>query len=203
MVLISLFEAARRLGERPQWVRDAVEAGFLESSPFGDDLGIYARQIEGLRRMVLEGPRWDEPLRETVLDLLAGFPVSNTHGAELRRLRDRLRAAEEAELAGQILAGRVTFYRASAEQHRRIDSANLGRQGLVGSGVSVIVNRNTRVEIQRYGLVLDPEGDVIWVEGAPRHHAVIEAFAYAVYGNARERSGGRKWLIQRRREAFE
>lgn len=203
MMLISLIEAARRLGERQQWIRGAVNAGILESAPFRDDIGVYEFQVEALRRMVFEGSRWDEATQDTVLDLLAGLPVSSLDGGELRKLRTRLRATEEAELAGQFLVGRVTLCRANVEQHRRIDSAKSGVQRLSGVGLSVIATRSARVEIERYGLERDPEGDVVLVDGAARHQIVLEAFAYVVYGNKRERSSGRKWLIRRRREAFE
>ncbi len=66
----------------------------------------------------------------------------------------------------------------------------------------MIVDQDIDRTIRSLGLTPDREGNVIAIERDARHLAVMEALAYTVYGSARERSAGSKWLEARRTEVL-
>ncbi|MHA3684230.1 hypothetical protein ACXR2W_08240 [Leucobacter sp. HY1908] len=201
-MITTTLDAAQTLGVTQRQVQNAVMNGLLTGQRIGNALAVYERQVFALRRMKVSGRRWDRETVVAALDLLSRSPVTTLQGSQLSRLKAKLRTMSDAELAGRVLAGNVTLYRANAEQQRNIGSALAGQTVLVGAGTSVIVDQDADYAAQSLGLHADPEGNVVALDGNAKHDAVIEALAYTVYGSARERSAGSTWLKTRRSEVF-
>lgn len=201
-MITSTLEASEVLGITQRQVQNAVKDGLLTAQRIGNALAVYERQVFALRRMKLSGRRWNHETVLAALDLLSGSAVTTVHGSQLSRLKAKLRTISDAELAGRVLAGKVTLYRGTAEQQRSIGSALSGEMALIGGGTSVIVDQDTARTARSLGLHADPEGNVVAFDGSSMHAAVVEALVYTVYGASRERSAGSEWLKARRAEAL-
>ncbi|GAA1320364.1 hypothetical protein GCM10020360_08030 [Nonlabens tegetincola] len=183
-------------------MQNAVREGLLASHRFGNSLGVYERQVFALRRMRLAGRRWEGATLVAALDVLSGLPVTTLHGSQLSRLKARLRTMPDAGLAGHVLAGKASLYRAGADRGRESDTIFAGQAALVGGGTSVIVEPDANRLVASLGFTPDPEGNVIAIDGDPRHYDVIAALVYTVYGATRERSAGARLLRERRSESL-
>lgn len=197
-MITGTLDAAAILGVTQRQVQNAVKDGLLTAHRIGSALAVYERQVFALRRMKLAGRPWDRDTVIAALDLLSNSTVTTVRGSQLSRLKSRLPTISDAELAGRVLAGNVTLFRATAEQQRSIESALASQTTLVGGGTSVIVDQDADRAARALGLLPDPEGNVVVINGHPRHLAVIEALAYTVYGSTRERSAGSAWLETQR-----
>lgn len=201
-MITSTLDAAEVLGITQRQVQNAVKDGLLSAQRIGNSLAVYERQVFALRRMKLSGRRWSHETVLAALNLLSGTTVTTANGSQLSRLKTKLRTISDAELAGRVLAGKVTLYRATAEQQRSIGSALTAQTALNGAGTSVIVDQDTASTARSLGLHADPEGNVVAFDGSSMHAAVIEALVYTVYGSSRERSSGSAWLKARRAETL-
>ena len=191
-------DAAAILGVTQRQVQNAVKDGLLTAHRIGNTLAVYERQVFALRRMELTGRPWGRDTVIAALDLLSSSSVTTVRGSQLSRLKSKLSTISDAALAGRVLAGNATLYRATAEQQRSIASVLTNQTALVGGGTSVIVDHDADRAARTLGLHSDPEGNVVAINGDPRHLDVIEALAFIVYGSTRERSAGSAWLEARR-----
>ncbi len=193
-------EAARDLGVSARQIRRQAASGRVASIRYGTARTISTRQVNALARMARRGRDWNETTRSAALDLLSDGTTGALAGSERSRLKKRLRSIELPALSGQILVGRASLRRAASESAKaRLTPRLLAELELTSSasGLGVLVAENSARAARRAGLGLDDEGDVVVIEGAEEHHAVLEALALYVYGDTRESSAAADWVSTR------
>lgn len=198
---LSTSEAADELGVSARQIRRAVASGRIMASRAGAAHVLSPRQVQARERTAHRGRDWSFATQQAALDLLSEGVTTVLTSTERSRLKRRIRDAEVGHLTGQILQGRVSLRRATSEQVKKDLKLSveltkaLGLSGGGGLGVLISEDATRAARVARLGL--DDSGDIVAVDGDGKHHAVLEALALYMYGDARESSAAARWISAR------
>lgn len=198
---LSTAEVAAQLGVSARQVRRSAVSGQLTAGRHGRAYALSALEVRALGRTETRGRPWSETTRNAALDLLSVGATDAFRGSQLSRLRRRIRESEARDLAGHLLRGHVTMRRApDAEVPSRYAPKVAGELGLgTFGGLAVVVSEDGERLARSQRMVLDADGDVVFVDGLSRHAAVLEVLALFTLGSAREHTAARDWLQARAR----
>jgi len=189
-------EAARQLGVSQRQVQRIAKSGRISHRSVAGRTVISGRSLVALSRSATRGRRWDERTVQAACELLERGHTERLSGSQRSRLRARLRNASAAELALNVLGERVTLWRSTRPEERRLGA---GADGLsaTGDSINVKVTESATALARRLRLLDDGDGDIVVVELATTAAAVVADIALYAYGDERTSTAARERIEAR------
>ena len=189
---VTLDEAVEHRNLDRASLHSLMSRDLLKTSLRDGELVVSETELFAFERMAVNEERWSSQTQSAARDALTGFARSEP-------IHDRAASVLDGTtpevLAGQVLIGRTSFWRADREQQLQIGSCIADAMMLGGIGLSVLVAKSARFEARALGLDdVSQHVNVIGVSGARRHRRALEAITLFVYGNYREHDAARTWL---------
>lgn len=192
---VSVREAAEVLGVSARQARRHASSGRISNSQLGSQYIVSSRHLIALQRCAHHGRPWSEVTRLAALDLLSSNDTERLVGSERSRLKQRLRRASIATLAGQLLQGGVTLRTSTGrpEALATVQMAELLGLTTVGS-LEVLVSEDPVATARIHHLALDDAGKIAVVAGREEHREVLTAVTLYAYGDTRESAAAAQWI---------
>lgn len=189
-------EAGRELGVSARQVRRHAHSGRIMVDRLGSAAVVPPRQIRMLARTAHHGRPWNAETRAATLDFLTQGTTDRLQAAAKSRLKRRIRSLQVGALAGQILRGHTTLRsRVRVDESPSFVPSLMDELGLsVHGGLGVIVAPDSGRAARNARLALDPDGDIVVIDGLREHTAALEALALFAYGDTRENSAAHHWI---------
>lgn len=197
-MLYSMRETATRLGVTSRQASRAARAGAVVTNHVAGRTIASDRAIVAARRSAGRGRRWSEGTTCAALELLEHGTTERVTGSERSRLKQRLRHADAAELAYQLLGARASLWRSTGGRHVDTELSIADELALSSrGGLAVEVDADAERRARQLRLVRDGDGDVAVVGIDAQFRRVGEALALYAFGGSRESTAAATWLRER------